>query len=115
MKTKTAVITGASSGIGMEFARAFAKMGYSLILTARRKDRLEKLASELSVPCEIVVSDLSNELECYQLWEKISHRDINVFINNAGFGTCGNFQDTDLAKEVSMINVNIRAYSNNHF
>ena len=85
MKTKTAVITGASSGIGMEFARAFARMGYSLILTARRKDRLEKLASELSVPCEIVVSDLSNELECYQLWEKISHRDINVFINNAGF------------------------------
>ena len=109
MKTKTAVITGASSGIGMEFARAFAKMGYSLILTARRKDRLEKLASELSVPCEIIVSDLSNELECYQLWEKLSHRDINVFINNAGFGTCGNFQDTDLAKEVSMINVNIRA------
>lgn len=48
-------------------------------------------------------------MECYQLWEKISHRDINVFINNAGFGTCGNFQDTDLAKEVSMINVNIRA------
>ena len=109
MKTKTAVITGASSGIGMEFARAFAKMGYSLILTARRKDRLEKLASELSVPCEIIVSDLSNELECYQLWEKISHRDINVFITNAGLGTCGNFQDTDLAKEVSMINVNIRA------
>lgn len=67
MKTKTAVITGASSGIGMEFARAFARMGYSLILTARRKDRLEKLASELSVPVRLL------SLICLTNWSVISY------------------------------------------
>ena len=55
MKQKTVVITGASSGIGMEFARAFSKMGCRLILTARRKERLEKLREELVTPCKIIV------------------------------------------------------------
>ena len=59
MKQKTVVITGASSGIGMEFARAFSKMGCRLILTARRKERLEKLREELGTPCKIIVADLS--------------------------------------------------------
>lgn len=54
MKQKTVVITGASSGIGMEFARAFSKMGCRLILTARRKERLEKLREELGTPCKII-------------------------------------------------------------
>ena len=109
MITKTAVITGASSGIGMEFAKTFAKMGYSLILTARRKERLEKLKSEVSVPCNIIVADLSQETECYKFCEKIEDVQIDIFINNAGFGVCGNFDETDIEKEVSMINVNVRA------
>lgn len=109
MRRKTAVITGASSGIGMEFARAFAKMGYRLVLTARRKDRLEKLRSELSVPCCIIEADLSQESECYQFCEKLENITIDVFINNAGFGTCGRFEETDLGKEISMIHVNVRA------
>ena len=58
MKQKTVVITGASSGIGMEFARAFSKMGCRLILTARRKERLEKLREELGTPCKIIVAVL---------------------------------------------------------
>ena len=109
MKRKTAVITGASSGIGMEFARAFAKMGYRLVLTARRKERLEKLAAELPVPCHIITADLSQESECYQFCEKLENIRIDVFINNAGFGTCGKFEESDLGKEVSMIHVNVRA------
>ena len=109
MKHKTVVITGASSGIGMEFARAFSKMGCRLILTARRKERLEKLREELGTPCKIIVADLSREGECYQFFENIADEPVDVFINNAGFGTCGKFDETDLGKEVSMINVNIKA------
>lgn len=109
MKRKTAVITGASSGIGMEFARVFAKMGYGLVLTARRKDRLEKLTEELPVPCRIIVADLSQESECYRFCEQIEDMKVDIFINNAGFGACGNFSETDLSKEISMIHVNVRA------
>lgn len=109
MKKKTAVITGASSGIGMEFAKAFAKMGYQLILTARRKERLEKLSDELNVPCRIIVADLSKKADCHRFYEEIKDEKIDIFINNAGFGVCGDFGKTDLEKEMSMINVNVRA------
>lgn len=106
---KTAFITGASSGIGMEFAKRFAGMGYSLILTARRKERLEHLAAGLSVPCRIITADLDDETQCCRLCEELKAERIDVFINNAGFGVCGSFADTDLSREVSMIHVNIQA------
>lgn len=109
MKKRTALITGASSGIGMEFARVLAKKGYSLILTARRKDRLEKLKNELQVPCTIIVADLSKESDCFELCQEISDKKIDIFINNAGFGTCGEFVETNLKKEIDMIDVNIKA------
>lgn len=109
MKNRTALITGASSGIGMEFARVLARKGYSLILTARRKDRLEKLKNELQVPCTIIVADLSKESDCFELWQQISDKKIDIFINNAGFGTCGEFVETNLKKEIDMIDVNIKA------
>ena len=78
MKQKTVVITGASSGIGMEFARAFSKMGCRLILTARRKERLEKLREELGTPCKIIVADLSREGECYQFFENIADEPVDA-------------------------------------
>ena len=109
MKKRTALITGASSGIGMEFARVLAKKGYSLILTARRKDRLEKLKNELQVPCTIIVADLSKESDCFELCQQISDKKIDIFINNAGFGNCGEFVETNLKKEIDMIDVNIKA------
>ena len=109
MKIKTALITGATSGIGMEFTKRFANMGYRLILTGRRVERLEQLSESLSVPCRIIPADLSKESGCYELLEEIADEDIYVFINNAGFGDCGNFSDTKLEKELSMINVNIKA------
>lgn len=106
---KYAVITGASSGIGEEFARQLSQLNYHLILVARRKERLEKLAKELHSPCDIIIADLSKEKECYQLFEQIKNKHISIFVNNAGFGDFGYFIKTDLQKEINMIDVNIKA------
>lgn len=106
---KYAVITGASAGIGMEFAKILAEKGYALILVARRKERLEELATTLDTECEIITVDLGKEEACYHLIESIKGKDIEVFINNAGFGDCGTFIDTELEKEINMIELNIKA------
>ena len=106
---KYAVITGASSGLGEEFARQLAKKQYSLILVARRENRLLALQKELPTDCIIIKADLSKEEECYHVYEEIKDKNIEVFINNAGFGDCTYFVDGDLQKELDMIHVNIRA------
>ncbi|MCR4831051.1 MAG: SDR family oxidoreductase [Pseudobutyrivibrio sp.] len=103
---KTALITGATSGIGLEFAHRFAERGYSLIVTGRRVERLEKLAEEVNVPVEIIPADLSKKKECFALLEKLQDKDIDVFINNAGFGLAGSFLETDIKREVNMLKVN---------
>ena len=100
------MITGASSGIGREFARAYAKKGYRLILCARREDRLKELAEEVKTECLLLTCDLSKEEECYSLIEKVRDENIDIFINNAGFGTAGDFLNTDLNKEITMVKVN---------
>ena len=102
----TVLITGATSGIGEEFAKRYAALGYRLILVARRVERMEALAKTLSVETRIIKADLSDELQCKKLVEDVSKEDIDIFINNAGFGTCGLFTETDLDKEISMIHVN---------
>ncbi|MBR4343205.1 MAG: SDR family oxidoreductase [Lachnospiraceae bacterium] len=110
---KYAVITGASSGIGAEFAKQLALHGYNLILVARRKDRLIKIAKYLSkkfyVSCNLLVKDLSKREDCESLFEEIKDYDIEVFINNAGFGVFGAFADTSLDNELDMISVNVSA------
>lgn len=106
---KYAVITGASSGIGLEFARQLAERGYALVLTARKEDRLKKAAESVPTECEIITADLEKEEECYRFFELIKEKDIEVFINNAGFGDCGRFAETELSKELSMIQVNVKA------
>ena len=106
---KTIWITGASSGIGQEFARRYAKLGCRLILTARRTDRLEALAAKLGTPCRILPADLAKEEDCQRLFKELEGETIDIFINNAGFGDCGPFLQTELDKDLDMLSVNIRA------
>lgn len=108
-RKKYAVITGASAGIGMEFARRLSGKGYPLVLIARRQERLIKLSKELKTDCEIIVADLSREEECYRVFYQLQDKEIGIFINNAGFGDCGRFLETDLQKELNMIQVNVKA------
>lgn len=111
-KKSYAVVTGASSGIGMEFARRLVAEGYNIILSGRRSDRLNQLSDELKVTgADIIVieADLSKIDNCKVFMSKILKYKISVFINNAGFGDCGYFMDTDVNKELLMIDVNIKA------
>ncbi len=103
---KTALITGATSGIGREFAIQLAKRGYRLVVTGRRVERLEELKEAVDVPVEIIPVDLSKKKECFALLEQLKDENIDVFINNAGFGLAGPFIETDIKKEVGMIKVN---------
>lgn len=104
-----ALITGASSGIGRDIARELANKGYDLILVARRKTRLESLKKELSTNVEIIVSDLSSTFNCMKLYESVKDKNIDIVINNAGFGLVGDFTETSLDKELDMIDLNIKA------
>lgn len=104
-----ALITGASSGIGRDMARFLSDMGYDLILVARRKDRLDELKSMLSTEVEVIPCDVSEKESCFSLYEKVKNEDIDILINNAGFGIFGGFLDIDIEKELNMIDVNIKA------
>ena len=104
-----ALITGASSGIGRDMARYLATKNIDLILVARRKDNLEKLKKELNVNVTIIPLDLSIQENVYKLYEKCKKENIDILINNAGFGLFGDFVKTDLDTELNMIDVNIKA------
>ena len=104
-----AVITGASAGLGTEFAKQLADKGYKLILTARREDRLKNLAESLPVECVIIPADLSRKEECLRFFDLIKEYKIDIFINNAGFGDCNSFLESDLDMELDMVDVNVKA------
>ena len=105
------LITGASSGIGRDFARILSSSYDELILVARDKNNLEKVKKEISANTNIMVitesTDLSDYNNCVKLFNK--YKNIDLLINNAGFGDCGYFEKTDLMKDVNMINTNITA------
>ena len=105
-----ALITGASSGIGKDMARILAQKGYELTLVARDEKKLEETKKELEkiTKTEIISMDLSSEENCKELHKQV--KDIDILINNAGFGDCGNFTKTNLQKEIKMIETNIIAY-----
>ena len=104
-----ALITGASSGMGRDMARYLSKKNIDLILVARRKERLEELKKELKVNVKIISLDLSDEKNVYKLYEECKNDNIDILINNAGFGLFGEFNSTDLSREINMVDVNIRA------
>lgn len=104
-----ACITGASSGIGREFARQLSKKGYKLILVARNYDKLKELATQLDTKCLIIVCDLADENACLYLTAQLKKYNISILINNAGFGDIGNFHETSLKKDINMIDVNVKA------
>ena len=113
---KTVLITGASSGIGYEFAKIYAKKGYNLVITARRKNNLERIKQELesfdtAICVDIIVLDLSKQNSAKELYEVVKQRGIliDTLINNAGFGVYGNFIETDIEKEIDMIELNIKS------
>lgn len=104
-----ALITGASSGIGRDFARELSRRGFDLVLAARRVPRMEKLARELKTHVSVVGADLSRKDQCYDLYRQASGDRIDILINCAGFGVFGPFDETDLERELDLINVNVRA------
>ena len=104
-----ALITGASSGIGLDIARYLATKGYELILVARSKEKLEYIQSKMPTKTTIVVMDLSNEQKVKELCVLIKNENIDMLVNNAGFGNFGEFSETELSKDMEMINTNIKA------
>ncbi len=104
-----ALITGASSGIGYSMAKYMAELGYDLILVARSMDKLEELKATLPTKVKTIAIDLSDEKKIKELFIATRGEEIDVLINNAGFGVFGPFSTTELAKEINMIDVNIKA------
>ncbi len=115
MTSKLAVVTGASSGIGEQFARVLAARGYDLVVCARRRERLEALARELRVACRTqlhtLAADLSNPVGVDDLIAAVEKLDrpIDLLINNAGFGSYGAFDRLPIEREVKMVDLNVRA------
>jgi uncharacterized protein len=112
---KITLITGASSGIGEAFARRLAARGENVVLVARSEDKLAGLCNELgrmnNVKAQYVAMDLTEEDAAAELFEETNRRglEVEMLINNAGFGSMGDFAKLDLKRELGMIDLNIKA------
>ena len=110
---KTALITGASGGIGYELSKLFAQDGYDLVLVARNKQKLEELANKLKknfgVSAKVISKDLSVAASPQEIFDELYQESIHIaiLVNNAGFGGCGHFSGTNLKNELDMIQVNL--------
>lgn len=105
-----ALITGASSGIGKNMAYVFASKGIDLILVARNKEEMLKIKENVKVNVLVLELDLLKEKNVFKLYEICKDENIDILINNAGFGLFGLFTETDLTRELEMIDLNIKAY-----
>lgn len=108
-----AVITGASSGFGKEFARQFSILGYDLCLVARNEERLNSIKSNLEADyknkIDIFLADLTKPEEADKLYNYTKDKNVDVLINNAGMATGGSPIDIDINKEMDMLSINVRA------
>src|SRR5574342_114625 len=114
MMKKTALITGATSGLGYEFVKLFANDGYNLVLVARNEKRLEEIQqSYTNLEVTTIPKDLSVHGAAKEVFEEIENRgiDIDVLVNNAGFGLMGKFDELDIQKQLNMIQLNVSALS----
>jgi short-subunit dehydrogenase len=115
MTKQTALITGASAGLGREYARLFAKDGHDLVLVARRRERLDELARELAAAhgatCMVIPADLATPGAGQRIADQVqaAGRTIDFLVNNAGFGRRGPFAQSDVRPQLEMIDVNVRA------
>jgi short-subunit dehydrogenase len=109
---KTALITGASSGLGLELAQLFAADNHDVVLVARRRDQLEaiatRLAAERGVVAGVITADLADPGAPQRIVDELKRRgtEIEFLVNNAGFGTSGRFVERDLLRELAMVQVN---------
>ncbi|TMK75486.1 MAG: SDR family oxidoreductase [Actinobacteria bacterium] len=106
---ETALVTGASSGIGEQFARQLAARGHDLVLVARRADRLESLASELPTDAQVVACDLTADAASLGGRVQELGAQVDLLVNNAGFGTSGPFLDHDPARDAEQVRLNCEA------
>ena len=104
-----AVITGASSGLGAIFADQLAKRGHSLVLAGRDEARLKAVAQRIDQNVELVVGDLGTTKGVEDLITQLANREIDVLVNNAGFGTYGPFAEIDAEREHELVAVNVDA------
>ncbi len=104
-----ALITGASSGIGRSFAYLLASRGYDLVLVARRKKRLDDIKKSVNVNVDIIDMDISTTFNCHKLYNMVKGMDIDIVINAAGFGLIGEFNYTNLDRELDMIELNVKS------
>ena len=105
-----ALITGASSGIGKNMAYVFASKGIDLVLVARNKEEMLKIKENVKVNVLVLELDLLKEKNVFKLYEICKDENIDILINNAGLGLFGIFTETDLTRELEMIDLNIKAY-----
>jgi hypothetical protein len=114
-ESSTCLVTGASSGIGVEIARELAKRGRGVTLVARRKDRLVELGKELAerygIRAETAACDLSSPAARKRMMQTVARRglEVEVLVNNAGFGSAGRFQSLDADAELRMVRTNVEA------
>lgn len=104
-----ALITGASSGMGRDMARVLSKLGHDLILVARNEDAMNKLKNELKTNVQVISCDLSFPQNCFDLYDRVKNENIDILINNAGFGIFGKFTETSVYDELNMIDLNVKA------
>jgi len=108
-----ALVTGASSGLGEEFARQLARRGYALVLVARRKERLALLATSLgalhNVAVDVIEADLTANRDIALVERRVSVGDVDLLVNDAGVGSVGEFAQLPLDREVEQVELNVRA------